>query len=1600
MFAPRKKIRKSSRGNKILQNAAGAASSTLLEHLESRRMMAIGPVGSQFIVNSTTAGSQHSPAVAMDATGDFVVAWTAYIDSTNGYDVYAQRYQADGTPIGSEFQVNSLTTGIQGIPSVAMAPDGKFVIAWLSNTGDSGGYNIYAKQYNALGLPTSGDIQAHVNLTGSQTDPAVAMADDGSFAVTWTHYNGTDFDVRGSLFNSSGGSVQDDFLINTITTADQQASTVAMDPTGNFVVAWQGYGDQQGDGIFAQRFDSSGTPLGSEFQVNEEGAGNQSNPSIAMDATGDFVVAFESPNAEQIAFRRFDSNGVAQTTIDTVVQQAPNLGLPAVAMEDDGDFVVTWVEAITYDVFAQKYNAAGLMDPASENMQVNTTPGNTVTTAIAADANGDYVIAWHSYEVDGSGFGVAAQLYSELPPASWPFGDEKQINSWSSGDQTRPRITAAGNGDLIVVWESLDEDGDGYGIFGQRYNSLGEPLGTAFQINTYTTGHQAAPQVAADEAGNFIVVWHSEGQDGDGLGIYARRYLSNGTSVGTEFLVNTYTTGHQEVPDVAMNGTGNFVIVWDDDDDDNLGVFGQYYDAGGTPQGSEFQANTTPVGAFDHPAVAIAADNTFVVVWPSEQGGDLDILGQRFITAGVPLGSEFQVNVNTAAQQFNVDVAIDNEGDFVVVWDTFDGDTFQSSISMRQFNAAGAPIGGETILDSGLTSDDIVSSPTIAMDGVGNFAVTWANAAEPATIRARRFRSSGAPQGSEFQVNINDDSNERVNPSIAMSPSGNLAIVWADSDQDGDSSGIFGVRVERPPTSVLSAGAPLQVNTFTTNQQFSSAVAVDADGDFVVVWHSLGQDGNGYGVYARRYNAGGSPIGSEFLVNTVTVGDQRSPTIAMDSFGNFIIAWQSPDGSGTGVFARRYFNDGSVVDGASEFRVNNFVTNGQGAATVAMNDLGDIAFGWRSLNQIVGSTYDVYARRYNFYSNSFLDEADIQVNTFTTGSQTLPSVGIDQNGNFVVAWQSINQAAVDSGFDIYARRFGSDGLPTSSEFLVNTFTTNTQQAVALAMNDTGSFVIAWESRPIVTGNFDIFVRAYDNSTIPIPLADQFQVNDYILNNQRNPAVAINQDGDFVVAWASQFQDGDLYGVYAHRYDVAGGTITPERQINTFTTGSQLEPSVAMDDAGEFVVTWHGGANQDGNLYGVYARRFFAANTEYPNVVDQHFVWQNAPQRLEFYFDRDVSDSIDDGDLILENLSLDPIEEVQDIVAVWDPVSFKVTFTFPSEPNNGTLRDGIYLATIEADEIEDEDGDTLNQDFTFDFFFINGDLNHSGTVDVLDSYAMATHWFQSSNFSYLVGDFNYDGFVDATDLGILGLNWLKSLADLQPPVPPPPAAPLSEPESESEVPSDPPQTQAPAAVDPPQPSGTSNHSDPEPVPAPEPVSQPSGVVTDPSHVVAPTSVEPPTSEPVEPEPVVATPEPEPQPEPAPVVDAELPAVEEETPTDTTVDEPASPAPVVVEAEEQTPVSSEPTPVVENVDPPVAAPPASTPEPEPQPPTSNPPPVVVTEAPVVAPLPAQPPAEPPKPATVEQTSATALKRTATRTSTRLIKLIDSGQADLLS
>ncbi|MFO1003249.1 MAG: M10 family metallopeptidase C-terminal domain-containing protein [Planctomycetaceae bacterium] len=880
----------------------------------------------------------------------------------------------------------------------------------------------------------------------------------------------------------------------------------------------------------------------------------------------------------------------------------------SMAMDADGDFVVAWTSSLQdgsiTGVYAQRYDAAGVAQGGE--FRVNTTTVNEQSLpAVAMDADGDFVIAWQSILQDGSDSGIYAQRYDSAGVAQ---GGEFRVNTTVTNGQGLPAVAMDADGNFIVTWQSFDQDGDGSGVYSQRYDSAGITQGGEFRVNTFTTSTQTRPVVAMDADGDFVVAWESYAQDSSGFGVYAKRYNAAGVTQGSEFRVNTTVTERQASPAVAMDADGDFVVAWESlQDGISEDVYAQRYDSVGAPLGGEFRVNTTTVDSQDAPAVAMDADGDFVVTWRSyaQDADGSDIHVRRYNAAGVAQGGELQVNTETADEQEDSSVAMDADGDFVVTWESLSQDGSSFGIYGQRFNettfTAGPTVtevrdlerqiapGGQlsTTLHTLMVvfSEDMnVSGGASGANSVLNLA-NWQFAQDGVNV-------SSLITGITFELNSETNKYEAELTLGASLTSGTFQLTVLDSVRsvtgnslDGDVDGTPGGYYQHvfAMTNVQAAGSEFRVNTYTPTEQYDSSVAMDADGDFVVTWYCEAQSGSGDDIYAQRFDSAGVPIGAEFRVNTVTAGSQLHSSIAMDADGDFVVTWQSTDqdGSGLSVHAQR-FDSAGVAQGA-EFRVNTFTTDDQAFPSVAMNAVGDFVVTWQSDSQD-GSDTGIYAKRYT--AAGVVQGLEFRVNTFTANAQVAPDVAMDADGDFVVTWTSNNQDG--AGYGSYAKRYNSAGLARGSEFRVNTTTVGNQGDTSVAIADDGDFVIAWTSNGQDGSGFGIYAQRY-NAT-GLKEGGEFRVNTFTPGMQRAPSVAMDADGDFVVSWESQIQDGDGFGIYAQRYNTAGVTQGGEFRVNTFTKEGQLEPSIAMNAAGDFVVTWES-EGQENSGYGIYAQRY-------------------------------------------------------------------------------------------------------------------------------------------------------------------------------------------------------------------------------------------------------------------------------------------------------------------------------------------------------------------------------------------------------------------------
>jgi hypothetical protein len=229
-----------------------------------------------------------------------------------------------------------------------------------------------------------------------------------------------------------------------------------------------------------------------------------------------------------------------------------------------------------------------------------------------------------------------------------------------------------GQGNIMIVWQSWGQDGDAFGIYARLYDPSGIPLGPEFRVNSQVQDSQMHPALAVESSGNFVVVWSSYDQNRNQIGIFARGFDYLGFPLGADIQVNQTASGWQDHPDVSADSMGNFVVCWHGQSAtmEEYDIFARSLDLTGQPLGPEFKANSTTEDWQVYPAVDSDTQGNFCVAWQSrgQDGDSFGIFARLFDINGQPHGPEVQVNTSTQSRQERPALAMVSIRNFATAW--------------------------------------------------------------------------------------------------------------------------------------------------------------------------------------------------------------------------------------------------------------------------------------------------------------------------------------------------------------------------------------------------------------------------------------------------------------------------------------------------------------------------------------------------------------------------------------------------------------------------------------------------------------------------------------------------------------------------------------------------------------------------------------------------------------------------------------------------------------------------------------------------------------------------------------------------------------------
>jgi len=228
------------------------------------------PITGEIRLNDQTRGLQQtgriSTSVAPLANGTFIATWQSIPQDGSGWGIYAQTFDPSGILDSPDFKANTTTKWSQKNSVVASTADGRFVIVWQG----SGRHvtEIFAQRFSAEGLPVGGEILVNSTTRGIQWLTSVAMSADGSFVVAWQGNGAGDrHGIFARRFSADGIAVTGELRVAETSKRLQMTPAIASDSTGKFAVAWFGRGTGDLRGVFVRSFDANGQPLSQNTTV-------------------------------------------------------------------------------------------------------------------------------------------------------------------------------------------------------------------------------------------------------------------------------------------------------------------------------------------------------------------------------------------------------------------------------------------------------------------------------------------------------------------------------------------------------------------------------------------------------------------------------------------------------------------------------------------------------------------------------------------------------------------------------------------------------------------------------------------------------------------------------------------------------------------------------------------------------------------------------------------------------------------------------------------------------------------------------------------------------------------------------------------------------------------------------------------------------------------------------------------------------------------------------------------------------------------------------------------------------------------------------------
>jgi hypothetical protein len=802
---------------------------------------------------STAGQNAFNPQMAVDAGGNAVMVW---VQSDGANDrVTTRRRSAWGALSG--IQTLSAAGRNAYAPALAVDPTGNSVIAWLRFDGTN-------TRVQAVRRSASGALSAVKTLSAAGQDTvepvSVGVDDNGNAVIAWSRYDGSVNRIQAVRWGADGsiGSVQ----TLSASGADALEPAVAVDPDGNAVVVWS-RSDGANSRIQAIRRAAGGN-LSSVKNLSTSGRDAHA-PRVGIDAQGSAIVAWlrSDGSNDRVQVRR-RSRGGTLTAVQNLSAAGQSALTPSLAVDGTGRAVVAWGRSDgANDRIQIRRRAAG---GGLSAVKTVSDPGqDAVDPKVGLDAEGNATAVWH--RSDGANARVQVVRRSS-------GGSLSAVETLSAAGQSAatPAVAVQAKGNAIVAWSR--SDGSNVRIQGTFVLNV-QALSAAGFI-------QGPAEVALDPKGNAVASWFLTPY------LDARRRSASGDLSPLQHLTPGSVPAQNQ--QVALDANGNALVVWREPDSN-----GDYRIRlrRRSASGSLSAVQTLSAAGQDagEPQIGLDTDGNAIVAWTRWDGTQYRVQVRRRSASGSL--STVQTLSAAGAAATELRLAVERDGDAIVVWRRSDGSNNRIELRRRSSSGALSPV---TTLSPGGAN---AINPNVALDRDGRAVVSWTRF-DGANWRVQAVRRSAGGTLSSVK-SLSAAGQDALGPQLAVDASGDAVVVWTRSDGAN-------VRVEARRRAADGSLSAVQTLSAAGAQAGAPAVAVDASGNAVVVWTRW--DGANWRAQAiRRSQAGSlSPV-QTFSPAGENAGEGtfNGPRVVVDATGAVtIVVWYRSDGvSNSRVFAAR-----------------------------------------------------------------------------------------------------------------------------------------------------------------------------------------------------------------------------------------------------------------------------------------------------------------------------------------------------------------------------------------------------------------------------------------------------------------------------------------------------------------------------------------------------------------------------------------------------------------------------------------------------------------------------------------------------------------------